>query len=215
MPIAEHCLECEEAITGEIVSAEEVFTNLHTYRQAGYAGDGVRIGTAAYCVHCWIFREPKKPLQREADPEYLRTQWDQLNQRSRWYTQQTWQGPFAFITVASIAAYNLVKTDGVPVGVQALGFFLLTILGIGVAVFLRYVGQGIDSAVRHMMRIELHPKFLRSSALEGAWDPGGFVLLPRIRQHRVIAMWVVWLYTFALLISTSWFAGLCLIEALR
>jgi hypothetical protein len=203
----ERCLECEQEVTDEIVSAEEVFINLHMYRQPGYANHGVRVGTAAYCVHCWMFQEPKKPLQREADPEYLRPQWDQLNQRSRWYTQQTWQGPFAFVTVASIAGYNLAKTDGVSAIIQALGFLLLTLLGIGVGVFLHYVGQGVDSSIRQMMRIELHPKFLRSSALEGARDPGGFVRLPLpfLRQHRVLAGFITWSYTALLSLAMLWF----------
>ena len=202
------CLECEEEITGGIIPAEEVFASLHIYRQADYVNHGLRIGTAVYCIHCWTFQEPKKPRQREVDPEYLRPQWEQLNQRSRWYTQQTWQGPFAFVTVAAIAGYNLAKTDSVPTNIQALGFLLLTALGIGVIVFLRYVGQGIDGAVRHMMRIELHPKFLRSSALEGARDPGGFALLPRVRQHRVIASYIVWIFVTVLFFGTIYFTWL-------
>jgi hypothetical protein len=204
----ERCLECKEEISGEIVSAEEVFANLHTYQQSEYASHGIRIGTAAYCVHCWTFQEPKKQHQREADPEYLRAQWGELNQRSRWYTQQTWQGPFAFITVAAIAGYNLAKTDGLSALMQTVGFFLLTILGIGVSVFLRYVTQGIDSSIRQMMRIELHQKFLRTSALEGAEDPGGFVPLRGIRQHRIIASYIVWTFVTALLAGTISFAWL-------
>lgn len=207
----ERCLECEEEVRGEIVSAEEFFSRTHVYRQAEYASHGVRIGMSVYCVHCWAFQEPKKPHQREADPDYLRPQWDQLNQRSRWYTQQTWQGPFAFITVASIAGYNLAKADGISTVMQALGFFLLTALGVGVTVFLRYVSQGIDSSTRQTMRIELHPKFLRTSALEGTRDPGGFLLLPKIKQHRIIATYIVWLFTAALLFGTIHFVWLSIV----
>ena len=55
MPDTERCLECEEEITGEIMSAEEVFADLHRYRQSEYGNYGIRIGTAAYCLHCWMF----------------------------------------------------------------------------------------------------------------------------------------------------------------
>ena len=211
-PDPEYCLECEEEVTGQIVSPEEVFADLRRYRQSSYKNFGIRIGTAAYCLHCWMFQEPKKPRQREADPEYLRPLWDQLNQRSRWYTQQTWQGPFAFVTVASIAAFNLATADALSAFVQASGFFLLILLGIGVGVFMRYIGQGVDSSIRQMMRIELHLKFLRSSALEGARDPGGFIRLPRLRQHRVLAEFIVWSYTILLSLATLWFIYLALRE---
>ena len=200
------CLECQEKITGEVLSAEDVFANLHVYQKPGYSSYGIIIGSAVYCLHCWFFQEPKKPLQRETESEYLRVQWTELNQRSRWYTQQMWQGPFAFITVAVIAAYNLVK-NGVPPVVGALGFFLLTILGLGVIVFLGSVSQGVNSSIRHMMRIELHPKFLRTSALEGARDPGGF-LQPswfKLRKHRALVFLVVWTYTAFLALATVLF----------
>lgn len=107
-----------------------------------------------------------------------------------------------------IAGYNLAKTDGFAAGIQALGFFLLAFLGLGVIVFLRYVGQGIDSSIRQMMRIELHPKFLRTSALEGARDPGGFMPLRGIRQHRIIATFIVWIFVLALLLGTVYFTVL-------
>ena len=206
----ERCLECEQEVIERIISAEEFFLNISAYRQVNLATHGIQIGSAVYCLHCWTF-QPKdigqKPLQREVDPDVLRAQWGELNQRSRWYTTQTWQGPFAFVTVASIAAYNLVRGDGIPSPTQAIGFVLLTILGIATVQFLIYVGQGVDSSIRQMMRIELHPTFLRTSALEGARDPGGFLKpsLIRLRKHRALVLWVVGLYTAFLVFATGWF----------
>lgn len=211
----EFCLECEQGVQ-HIISAEEFFTRIGAYRRwVNLTECGVRIGSSVYCLHCWTFqpKDPaKKPLQRESTPELLRAQWDQLNQRSRWYTSQTWQGPFAFITIATIAAYNLAKGDNLPVAAQAIGFWLLTFLGIAVDRLLNYVSQGVESSVRLTMRIELHPQFLRTSALEGARDPGGFLppSTPRLRRHRLLARGVVGIYAIALLgaaiaFSVQWF----------
>jgi len=203
----ERCLECEEEITEGVISAEEFFLNISVYRQTNLATRGIRIGSAAYCLHCWTFQEPKKPRQREVEPEYLRSQWGELHQRSRWYTQQTWQGPFAFVTVASIAAFNLVRGKDVSFSTQAIGFTLLTLLGVATVQFLVYVTQGTDSSIRQMMRIELHPKFLRSSALEGARDPGGFMppSWTKLRKHRALVRLVAWGYTAALAMAALWF----------
>jgi hypothetical protein len=207
----ERCLECEKEITERILTDEDFFLNISAYRQVNLTTHGIRIGSAVYCLHCWTF-QPKvteqKPLQREVSADILRTQWGELNQRSRWYTQQTWQGPFAFVTVASIAAYNLVRGNDMSVAAKAIGFALLTILGIATVQFLIYIGQGIDSSIRQMMRIELYPQFLRTSALEGARDPGGF-LQPswfKLRKHRALVMGVVWFYTLFLALLTTWFS---------
>jgi len=210
MPDTEHCLECEQEVTEKVLTSEEFFLNISAYRQVNLATHGIRIGSAVYCLHCWTFQPKdaeKKPLQREVSPDTLRAQWNQLNDRSRWYTQQTWQGPFAFVTVASIAAFNLVRGDGVSTIMQAVGFALLTLLGVATVQFLIYIGQGVDSSIRQLMRIELHPQFLRTSALEGAQDPGGFMPPSwfKLRKHRALVRGVVWGYTAFLAGATFWF----------
>lgn len=208
-PRPERCLECEQEVAGKILSDEEFFLNISTYRKANLLSvHGIRIGSAVYCLHCWTFQPKdaaKKPLQREVSTETLRAQWNQLNDRSRWYVTQTWQGPFAFVTVASIAAYNLARGNGISTATQAIGFALLTMLGIATVHFLTYIGQGGDSSIRQMMRIELHQNFLRTSALEGARDPGGFLQPPwfKLRKHRALVLGVVWGYTIALAIAAA------------
>ncbi len=207
---ADCCLECEQEIREEILTSEQFFANIGAYRQVNLITHGIRIGSAVYCLHCWTFQPKdaeKKPLQREVSADTLGAQWNQLNDRSRWYTQQTWQGPFAFVTVASIAAFNLVRGNDVSAAAQAIGFILLTILGVATVQFLIYIGQGIDSSIRHMMRIELHAQFLRTSALEGARDPGGFLKpsLPKLRKHRALVFLVVWIYTAFLGGAAVWF----------
>lgn len=86
-----------------------------------------------------------------ATPEDLRVQYVELNNRSRWYTSQAWQIPFAYLAIVNV-------TIGVVVAKEekwlAIALFALAFIGVFVAVQSYLTIEGIRRAVDGMQKLE-------------------------------------------------------------
>lgn len=78
----------------------------------------------------------------------LRVQLVELNNRSRWYSSQLWQVPFAYIGIAGIV---LASSNSEGIGWVLLG---LCVFGIFVVLHLKYIARAAEYAVRKLEKTE-------------------------------------------------------------
>ena len=88
------------------------------------------------------------PETNQAEPESLRTQLVELNNRSRAYTAQLWQLPLAYLAAAALVVAG-VKESALPVGLLSVGLAGLLVLWHLVA-----IDDGRRRSVRHLQRLE-------------------------------------------------------------
>ena len=92
--------------------------------------------------------------EQNSNPEYLaslRTQFTELNNRSRWYSSNLWQIPFAYFAIFTIVLVQVMKEfpNYFPLVLLSTGFF-------GVFVIWHMVGviDGEKRAVQNLKEIE-------------------------------------------------------------
>lgn len=88
---------------------------------------------------------------RKVESDSLRVQLAQLNERSRWYSSQLWQMPFAFLGIVALAVGAVIDQNTTVVGST-----FLAIGGFGIAVFIHILGlaDGERRAVLNIQKIE-------------------------------------------------------------
>lgn len=92
---------------------------------------------------------PEVPL-----PETLRAQLQQLNERSRWYTSQSWQVPFAYIGVTGVVLAGIWKDVNQESWVQSNSLFATAVLGVLVFWHLLGVQRNICRVITNIETIE-------------------------------------------------------------
>ena len=175
------CYQCGTLVNKDMArDPNAFFSDWDALRQHPLSAVTVQLGSVYYCGDCWALRSASN-----AAPDThltLGRQWDQLNQRSRWYTQQQWGIPSAFIALAAATTYTTVTSDLRSI-TAALGLAAVSALGLIVLVFSAYLRAGEKAAVYHMMRIELVPGFLRVTSMErdrhAGWLAPGYGILFR------------------------------------
>lgn len=90
---------------------------------------------------------PEESAQHAA----LCVQLEELNNRSRFYSSQAWQVPFAYLALAAISVASVAEHRAHFLPLALVGAALL---GSWVAVHLRYVRNGIERAVEHTKTVE-------------------------------------------------------------
>ena len=92
----------------------------------------------------------------ETDPPELKNnallvQLAELNNRSRWYSSQLWQVPFAYLGIAGVV---LAQLSDKPKAVFASGLFLAAIFGCLVYRHMSDMQDGVARAVVHLIKLE-------------------------------------------------------------
>ena len=82
------------------------------------------------------------------EPESLRTQLAELNSRTRTYTSQLWQVPFAYLATVGVVLTNLKKDD------LTIGFFAAFALGALISWHVLAIERGRSRAVADLRRTE-------------------------------------------------------------
>lgn len=85
------------------------------------------------------------------ESESLRAQLRELNERSRRYSGQLWQVPFAFLGIVGLVIGNIVDRDRTIIGLTLL---VLGSLGIAVIFHIRGMADGHRRAVLNLQRVE-------------------------------------------------------------
>ncbi|MBA7676827.1 hypothetical protein ES703_85072 [subsurface metagenome] len=78
-------------------------------------------------------------------------QYDQLNQRSRWYTKQIWHVPFAFIAIISL---GIGKIDDIPERLKTVALLILSLFSLAAFVNVTALKYYERRAVRGMQQLE-------------------------------------------------------------
>ena len=81
----------------------------------------------------------------------LLIQLTELNNRSRWYSSQLWQIPFAYIGITGVSLASLAVTCS---KILALALIIAGVLGICVLVHFSGIKDGEKRAVEHLINIE-------------------------------------------------------------
>jgi len=97
------------------------------------------------------------------EDETLRVQLVELNNRSRWYSSQLWQLPFAFLGVTGLSIATFI--DKKPLFL-ALALFICSIFGLCICIHLRGILDGEKRAVQDLQDIENLLKLPKSTKLK-------------------------------------------------
>lgn len=88
----------------------------------------------------------------EVESESLRTQLSVLNERSRWYSSQLWQVPFAFLGLGGLAIGAVIgKNNAAVIGWT---FVALGCFGIAVIIHMYGMAGGERRAVQNIQKVE-------------------------------------------------------------
>jgi hypothetical protein len=87
----------------------------------------------------------------KVNDESLRAQLIQLNERSRWYSSQAWQIPFAFLSLVVIAVETTMDKSRITGGSV---FLVLFFIGLFVIWHMISVAKGAERAVVSLKKIE-------------------------------------------------------------
>jgi len=83
--------------------------------------------------------------------ESLRTQLTTLNERSRWYSSQLWQVPFAFLGIAGLLLGAVIDKENAVIGIILL---CIGIFGITVILHISGISDGERRAVQNIEIVE-------------------------------------------------------------
>ena len=87
---------------------------------------------------------------KKAKDESLIAQLAELNSRSRWYSSQLWQVPFAYLGITGVVIAGLVDKNSILV----LGLIATGLFGICVLVHMYGMKDGERRAVQNLQKIE-------------------------------------------------------------
>lgn len=93
--------------------------------------------------------------------EKWKTKYEQLNQRSRWYSSALWHVPFTYL---GLAGYGSVKIVDMDYPLNSFGFILLAIFSISVFVHLSHLKFYELRAVRSLQKLEENGEVLSTGA---------------------------------------------------
>jgi len=138
-------------------------------------------------------------------------QYDQLNQRSRWYSAQLWYVPFAFV---GIIALGIDKASAVPEPMKTFVFLILSFFSLAAFVHVKALKYYERRSVRAMQQLE-------SPVVSGGGSPWymSFVLYIKIMLAIAVlgffwggtSSWPLWVriifaFCFALVLVAVWFS---------
>ena len=86
----------------------------------------------------------------KAKVESLIAQLAELNSRSRWYSSQLWQVPFAYLGITGVVLAGLADKNSILV----LGLIAIGLFGICVSIHMYGMKDGEHRAVRNLQKIE-------------------------------------------------------------
>ncbi|MFH1642613.1 MAG: hypothetical protein ABIC04_06990 [Nanoarchaeota archaeon] len=113
-----------------------------------------------------------KTSNNEPYPSSLQMQLNILNERSRWYSSQLWQIPFAFLGIATLiigTAINRDKPDNIIIAVSFLTIFAV---GVAVIIHLRGLADGEKRAVLNIQNVEKQLHLEQTAKLnQNIWLP--------------------------------------------
>ncbi|MFH1091602.1 MAG: hypothetical protein V1742_08530 [Pseudomonadota bacterium] len=87
------------------------------------------------------------------DPLDINKQWEQLNQRTRWYTSQLWYVPFAFI---GILALGIEKINSLSEPIRSFVFLMLSFYALSIYVHVSSLKFYERQNVLAMQKLENH-----------------------------------------------------------
>ncbi len=91
---------------------------------------------------------------KKAKDESLIVQLAELNSRSRWYSSQLWQVPFAYLGISGFVIAGLPDNKSI----LALGLIAIGLFGICVLIHMHGMKDGERRAVQHLQKIEMELK---------------------------------------------------------
>lgn len=116
--------------------------------------------------------------------------YEQLNERSRWYTSQLWYIPFAFVALVGLAVD---KVLALPTPLQGLALALLALLSFATFVQMAAIKRYERRAVRAMQRLE---KERSETVASGGAGPIVLSYTFYLRMIPLVASYVfIWLAT--------------------
>ena len=120
--------------------------------------------------------------------------WEELNQRSRWYTAQLWYVPFAYVGIVGFAFDKIVN---LPYPLNSFGLFLLGIFSIAVFV--------------HVLALKFYERRAVSSMQEQELEGSRTISGGGSQWYLSFTWYIKVMICFASYLFTGW--GLWLVEA--